>query len=95
MYSCFLQTEEAVQNAVKLDGSTFKDRQLKVVPKRVNEPGFNPRGGRGGRFSGGRGGGRVPGAGRGAGSYPGAFRGGRGRGRGYRGGYGGGYHPYY
>lgn len=68
---------------MKLDGSEFKGRQLKVTHKRVNQPGFVASGtlGRGG----GRGfRGRVP------------FRGGRGRARvgPYRGGRGG-YHPYY
>ena len=77
--------EAAVENAIKLDGSEFKGRQLKVTSKRVNQPGMGAtaaRGGRGGGFRGGRGG---------------AFRGGRGRGRGgFRGGgRGGGYHPYY
>lgn len=32
------QNEEAVENAVKLDGSDFKERQLKVTRKRVNQP---------------------------------------------------------
>mmetsp|Transcript_42525 Transcript_42525/g.65349 ORF Transcript_42525/g.65349 Transcript_42525/m.65349 type:complete len:207 (+) Transcript_42525:117-737(+) len=84
------QTEEAADNAVKLDGSEFKGRTLKVTHKRVNIAGFNHqqpfegggRGGRGGRgFRGGRG-------------YRGGYRGGRG---GYRGGGRGrgGYHPYY
>jgi len=88
-----LKTEDAVQNALKLDGSTFKDRQLKVLPKRHNEPGYNLRG-RGGRFPG-RGRGFT---GRGAVAYPaaGAYRGGRGaRGRGaYKGGAAV-FHPYY
>jgi polyadenylate-binding protein 2 len=34
------QTEEAVVNALKLDGSTFKNRTLKVTRKRVNDPNF-------------------------------------------------------
>mmetsp|Transcript_19692 Transcript_19692/g.27693 ORF Transcript_19692/g.27693 Transcript_19692/m.27693 type:complete len:236 (-) Transcript_19692:243-950(-) len=86
------QDEEAVGNAIKLDGSIFKGRTLKVTRKRVNDPEYyyNQTGGRGGGrmpFRGGRGGGRFP------------YRGGR-SGRGYRGGfrgrgYGGGYHPYY
>lgn len=81
------QTEEAVGNAMKLDASEFKGRQLKVTHKRVNDPFYyHQQGGGGGRGRGGRGfrGGR------------GGFRGGRrGRGRGgYRGGYNG-YHPYY
>mmetsp|Transcript_18777 Transcript_18777/g.27530 ORF Transcript_18777/g.27530 Transcript_18777/m.27530 type:complete len:224 (-) Transcript_18777:40-711(-) len=85
------QNEEAVENALKLDGSTFKDRTLKVSQKRVNEPGYNASRGRGGgRFGrGGRGG-----RGRGGRGYRGraGYRGGRGGG-GYEG--GGGYHPYY
>lgn len=78
-----------MENALKLDGSDFKGRQLKVTKKRVNQPGMAVRGGRGGRGRGVRGRG-PPGRG---------FRG-RGRSRGgYRGGYrgggrGGGYHPY-
>merc|ERR1711862_5976 len=62
------QNEAAVTNALKLDGSTFKERQLKVTHKRVNDPNFY-RGGRGRR------GGRAYRGGRG--------RGGRGRGRSY------------
>jgi len=84
------QTEEAMDNAVKLDGSTFKDRTLKVTHKRVNDPNFF-RGG-GGRGGGGRGfrGGGGRGSFRGGGGF-------RGRGRGRAGGRGGrgGYHPYY
>lgn len=92
------QTEASVANAIKLDGSEFKGRNLKVTPKRVNVAGYSYQqggyehgGGRGGRGGGGYRGGR---GGRGGGR-------GRGRGRGYRGGYGGrgrgrgGYHPYY
>jgi len=85
------QTEDGVTNAIKLDGSGFKGRNLKVTHKRVNEPNFHFNqaargGGRSGRM-GGRG-------------FRGRFGGGRGgRGRGlYRGGYSGGfagYHPYY
>lgn len=74
------QTDEAVGNALKLDGSTFKGRALKVTKKRVNDRFFHQQGGRGGR-----------GRGRGRGGRGG--RRGRGRG-GYRGGYNG-YHPYY
>ena len=66
--------------AVKLDGSEFKGRNLKVTHKRVNIAGYNQQGG-------GRGGGRGFRGGRGG------FRG-RGRRGGYRGGRGG-YHPYY
>lgn len=49
------QNETAVQNAIKLDGSTFKERQLKVTPKRVNDPHYYS----GGGYRGGRGGGGV------------------------------------
>ncbi len=83
------QNETAVENALRLDGSTFKERTLKVTPKRVNDPnyysqqrgGYQGRGGRGGRGFRGRGG------------FRGGGRGGRGRGRGYRG-RGRGFHPY-
>ena len=78
------QNESAVENAVKLDGSTFKERQLKVTPKRVNDPHFY--GGRGRGRGGGRGF-RGRGRGFGRGGY------GRGGGRGYRG-RGRGYAPY-
>jgi hypothetical protein len=57
------QSDEAVDNAVKLDGSEFKGRTLKVTRKRVNQPGMA-----GGPPSGGRGGGR---GGRGGGGYGG------------------------
>ncbi|KAI9790683.1 MAG: cytoplasmic RNA-binding protein [Piccolia ochrophora] len=69
-----------VAQALVLNESVFRGRNLKVVPKRTNVPGMTRgRGGRGG-FRGGRGYGR--------GSYPpprgGGYRGGyRGRGRGY------------
>ncbi|CAK4660245.1 hypothetical protein LEN26_015903 [Aphanomyces euteiches] len=80
---------DAVESALLLNDTTFRGRQLKVTPKRVNERGFNyaSRGGRGGRggYRGGRGAGR--------GGYPPRGRGGRGRGRG-RGMGGPGYHPY-
>merc|ERR1719410_1174111 len=33
------QDEASVNNALKLDGSSFKERNLKVTHKRVNEPG--------------------------------------------------------
>lgn len=68
----------AVENALKLDDTPFKGRNLKVMPKRLNEPRF-ARGGRGGRFA--PRGGRFRG-GRGAGRR-GGFRGGWGRGRSY------------
>lgn len=32
--------DAAVENAVKLNGSTFKYRQLKVTPKRISDPNF-------------------------------------------------------
>lgn len=89
------QTESGVENAIKLDGSTFKGRTLKVTHKRVNEPGYHFN-----QAAPGRGGGRAAGRMGGRGFRGGRFGGGRGgRGRGgYRGGYGGGYggyHPYY
>ena len=55
--------EESVQNAMALNESLFRNRLLKVTPKRTNIPGFSARGrggrgmprGRGGRgFRGGR-----------------------------------------
>lgn len=73
-----------VANALVLNESIFKGRNIKVVPKRTNVPGMSrgSRGGRGG-FRGARGG-----FGRGGYSpYPprgGGYRGGfRGRGRGF------------
>jgi polyadenylate-binding protein 2 len=84
----------SADNAVKLNDTTFKGRQLKVNHKRQNVP--SARGGRGR----GRGGyGRGPPRGRGGGGFRGGFRGGRGgrggyfggRGRG-RGGYNAGYY---
>ncbi|GKY97358.1 hypothetical protein MPSEU_000694200 [Mayamaea pseudoterrestris] len=78
--------EAAVENAMKLDNSEFKGRNLKVTPKRVNQPGMGASAMRGGGRGFHRGGGRG-----------GGFRGGgRGRGRGgFRGGGARGYHPYY
>ena len=71
--------KESVASALTLDDSTFKGRQLKVLPKKQTVPtGFG--GGRGGRGYGGRGY-----AGRGGYGGRGGGRGGRGRG-GYRGG---------
>ena len=53
--------KESVDNALKLDDTPFKGRQLKVLPKRQNLPqSFIRGGGRGGR---GRGGGRFRGRG--------------------------------
>ena len=91
------KTDEAVANALKLDGSTFKERQLKVTPKRVNDPNFFAQ--QGGGYQGGRGRGGFRGGFRGGGrggGYRGGGRGGfgRGGGRGYRGGGRGGYNPY-
>lgn len=72
---------EAVNKAVAtLDGSSFRERELKVLPKRTNIPGVNAN--RGG-FRGGRGGIRGRGGFRGRGGMRG--RGGF-RGRGGRGG---------
>ena len=65
-----------MQNALLLDGSELRGRQLKVLPKRTNVPGLKVRGrGRGGFYGGFRGGG-------------GGGGGWRGRGGGYYGGYG-------
>lgn len=69
---------EAVANAVLLDGTEFKGRQLKIAAKRTNIFGYN-RGSRGGGRGRGRG---YRGGYRGRGGYY------RGRGRGFRGGYG-------
>ncbi|KAH8730298.1 hypothetical protein GQ44DRAFT_607518 [Phaeosphaeriaceae sp. PMI808] len=92
-----------VNEALVLDNSVFRNRNLKVVPKRTNLPGMT-RGGRGGGGGGrgGRGGygGRgSPYGGRGGGYGGGGGGGGYGapRGGGYRGGYrarGSGYRPY-
>jgi polyadenylate-binding protein 2 len=69
----------SVENALKLDDTSFKGRQIKVLPKRQNIPMRAGRGrGRGGFAVRGRGG---RGAFRGR---RGGFRGGRGRGRGYQ-----------
>lgn len=77
-YIEFAEPKDVAQ-AVTLNDSEFRQRQLKVNAKRTNIPGFKGgRGGRGGRGRGGRGGGF-----RGRGG----FRGGRGGGR-------GGYAPY-
>lgn len=75
----------SVENALKLDETPFKGRNLKVLPKRHNEPKFMLSGGRGG----GRGGGRFyrGRGGMGAGGYRGRGAGRRG---GFRGGWGGG-----
>lgn len=79
------QDKESVEKALKLDDSTFRGRQLKVLPKRQNLPAVMRGGGRG---RGGRGfpgrGGRIPGGGRfpaggyyAGGRFPGGGRGGR------------------
>ena len=44
--------KESVANALKLDDTPFKGRQLKVLPKRHNIPAAALRGGRGGGFRG-------------------------------------------
>lgn len=41
--------ESSVKNAEALNESLFRNRLLKVTPKRTNVPGFSMRGGRGGR----------------------------------------------
>ena len=66
--------DASVNNAIKLDGSTFKDRQLKVTPKRINDPNFyasqqQSSGGYQGRGGGGGRGGRGGGGGGGRGDY--------------------------
>ena len=90
-----------VNEALVLDNSVFRSRNLKVVPKRTNLPGMTrggrggPRGGRGG--GGGYGGRGGPYGGRGGGGYGGGGYGPP-RGGGYRGGYrprgGPGFRPY-
>merc|ERR1719158_2007326 len=39
--------EQSVQNSLLLNGSLFRGRQLKVIQKRTNVPGFNFKGGGG------------------------------------------------
>lgn len=77
-----------VSQALVLNDSVFRGRNLKVVPKRTNLPGMSRGRGRGGRGGGGGGGGSY--GGRGA-PYGGRGGGGGGygpqRGGGYRGGY--------
>ena len=75
--------KSSVENALKLDDSVFKGRQIKVLPKRQNVPTRAPVRGRGG-FRGGFRGGRGRGGFRGGGGR--GFRG-SGRGRRGRGGY--------
>lgn len=93
-------TKDAAESALLLNDTTFRGRQLKVSPKRLNVRGFNyGRGGHGMNGRGGRGGNGGNGMnGRGGGNG----NGGRGRGRGGRGSMRGGfrgrarpYHPYY
>lgn len=71
--------EDGVKNATILNDSMFKDRQIKVVPKRSNVPGMSAEA----MFMRGRGRGRGRGGFRGGGYRGGGYRGG------YRGGYGG------
>ena len=87
------KNEAAVENALKLDGSTFKDRQLKVTSKRVNDPNYyvQQSGGYQGR---GRGGFRGGFQGRGRGGFRGGGGGYRGRGGGRARGRGRGFQPY-
>lgn len=69
------QDPSAIPNAVSLNDTTFRERQLKVTAKRKNVPGYAPsRGGRGGLLRGGH-------MRRGGGMFRGGFRG---RGRGMR-----------
>eukprot|EP01132_Coremiostelium_polycephalum_P009626 gene9626-11797_t len=91
---CYIEfvDKESIANAMVLNDTIFKERQIKILPKRTNLPMYmrfgSGGGGRGGR--GGRGGGRggfVPGVVRGGGAVRGAFRG-RGRGKPNL------YHPY-
>ncbi|KAL2071604.1 hypothetical protein VTL71DRAFT_12839 [Oculimacula yallundae] len=75
-----------VAQALVLNESVFRGRNLKVVPKRTNVPGMTRGGGRGGRGGPGRGRGRGRGfdsggfSPRGGGGYRGGYRGNRGRG---------------
>jgi len=71
-----------INNAMSLDGSVFRGRNLKVVPKRTNVPGMTRGRGRGTPYRGGRGGGYRGGYGAPyppRGGYRGGYRGGRGR----------------
>jgi polyadenylate-binding protein 2 len=70
-----------VAQALVLNESVFKGRNIKVTPKRTNVPGMSRGRGRGGGFRGGRG---FQGGGRGSFPRGGGYRGGyRGRGRGF------------
>lgn len=68
-----------VPQALVLNESIFKGRNIKVVPKRTNLPGMSRGRGRGG-MRGGRGGFGRGGYGFPRGGYRGGYRGGRGRG---------------
>ena len=71
--------EDSVQNAVLLNDTMFRGRQIKVTAKRTNIPGMNRKGGKGrGKGKGGAwwmsGKGKGKGKGRGWGASPYAFR---------------------
>lgn len=68
-----------VAQALVLNESLFKGRNIKVTPKRTNVPGMSRGRGRGG-FRGGRGGPGGRGGFNPRGGYRGGYRGGRGRG---------------
>ncbi|GAM25569.1 hypothetical protein SAMD00019534_087440 [Acytostelium subglobosum LB1] len=78
---CYVEfvDKDSVATAIHLNDTMFKDRQIKVTPKRTNLPAYMryPRGGRGGggRGRGGRGGPPMGGRGGGGGGGRGAFRG--------------------
>merc|ERR1712066_588673 len=60
--------EQCVQNSLLLNGSLFRGRQLKVVQKRTNVPGWSMKGGKGkGKMMKGKGKGKK---GKGKGKYP-------------------------
>lgn len=63
--------KESVDNALALDESVLRGRQLKVTPKRTNVPGMSYRGRGRGRY---RGGGYRPYRGRGRGMYRGGYQ---------------------
>ncbi|OLQ03556.1 Polyadenylate-binding protein 2 [Symbiodinium microadriaticum] len=68
--------EQSVQNSLLLNGSLFRGRQLKVIQKRTNIPGFNK----------GKGKGKAKGKGKGKGPYYGYApwrKGYKGKGKGY------------
>lgn len=75
--------EAGVQNATLLNDSLFRGRQLKVVPKRTNLPGFNKgKGKKGGKKGAGKKGAK-PAWGAPAGYGPAPWKGGKGKGKGY------------